>query len=438
MTTKQQIEMRQSETREKINALLSKDTKSDEEMTELRSLSKVMQDSEVELRASIAAETEVEQRVKELEPDAELRERVALRSKASLGRFLQSFLGGRLPSGPEAELVAASGVDTGANIPLELWDVGTKVEMRADAVTAAPSTVGVNFDRVEPKVFASSIASKLMIDMPRVKSGTFTTGTINAGLTASSRTKGDAQESTAATFTVQSSTVKSVSARLSITIEDIAAIGAGNFESALRENLSLALSAELDNQIINGNGTAPNLTGMFKRLTDPSTPATGVETWSRFASETCRSGRRIVGERTFRFVGGGWGGYLPAGLFHVSRRTDAEESAASYAKRTMAGFWTNARMPPKAAHLQQGILCRKGRSMMGAGEGIRLSVIPHWGMVSIDDLYTDSASGKRHFTAHVLVGNLILTQPEAYEQICLSGKCLIVDERIEIRAGRTR
>lgn len=416
MTTKQKIEMRQSETREKINALLQKDSKSDEEITELRNLSKVMQDSEVELRAALSADEGIEQKAKELEPDAELRERVALRSKASLGRFLQSFLGGRLPSGPEAELVAASGVDTGANIPLELWDVGTKVEMRADAVTAAPSMVGVNFDRVEPKVFASSIASKLMIDMPRVKSGTFTTGTINAGLTASSRTKGDAQESTAATFTVQSSTVKSVSARLSITIEDIAAIGAGNFESALRENLSLALSAELDNQIINGDGTAPNLTGMFKRLTDPSTPATGVETWSRFAAKHAG------------LVDGLWAGELSdlsvvvgVDTYRLACSTfqggDAEESAGSYAKRTMAGFWTNDRMPAKVSHLQQGILCRKGRSMMGAGEGIRLSVIPHWGMVSIDDLYTDSASGKRHFTAHVLVGNLILTQPEAYEQI---------------------
>ena len=416
MTTKQKIEMRQSETREKINALLSKDTKTDEEITELRGLSKTMQDSEVELRASLAAETELELKAREAAPDSELRERIGLRSKASLGRFLQSFLGGRLPSGPEAELVAASGVDTGANIPMELWDTGTRVELRADAVTSAPSTVGVNFDRVEPKVFASSIASKLMIDMPRVKSGTFSTGTINAGLTASSRTKGDAQESTAATFTVQSSTVKSVSARLSITVEDIAAIGAGNFESALRENLSLALSAELDAQIVNGNGAAPNLTGMFKRLTDPPAPSTGAETWSRFAAK--HAGQVdglwanelsdlsvVVGVETYRLA------------CSVFQGTDAEESAGSYAKRTMAGFWTNSRMPAKASHVQQAILCRKGRSMMGAGEGIRLSVLPHWGMVSIDDLFTDSASGKRHFTAHVLVGDLILTQPEAYEQI---------------------
>ena len=44
------------------------------------------------------------------------------------------------------------------------------------------------------------------------------------------------------------------SARLELTIEDIAAVGQENFESILRENLSLALSAELDKQGLNGAG----------------------------------------------------------------------------------------------------------------------------------------------------------------------------------------
>ena len=82
--------------------MLQKESKTDEDRTELRALTKTMQDSEVEFRAAIATEEAVELKAKELEPDAEMRERVELRSKASLGRFLQSFLGGRLPSGPEA------------------------------------------------------------------------------------------------------------------------------------------------------------------------------------------------------------------------------------------------------------------------------------------------------------------------------------------------
>ena len=35
----------------------------------------------------------------------------------------------------------------------------------------------------------------------------------------------------------------------------------------------------------------------------------------------------------------------------------------------------------------------------------------------IDDIYTSSASGERHLTAHVLLGDVALVQPDAYEQV---------------------
>ena len=53
-------------------------------------------------------------------------------------------------------------------------------------------------------------------------------------------------------------------------LEDIAAIGQDNFESALRDNLSLVLSAELDNQLLNGAGSSNDLTGLIARLTAAS------------------------------------------------------------------------------------------------------------------------------------------------------------------------
>ena len=56
----------------------------------------------------------------------------------------------------------------------------------------------------------------------------------------------------------------------------MAAVGQANFEPILRENLSLVLSDELDKQAINGDGSAPNLTGIFQRLTDPTDPTTVI------------------------------------------------------------------------------------------------------------------------------------------------------------------
>ena len=35
----------------------------------------------------------------------------------------------------------------------------------------------------------------------------------------------------------------------------------------------------------------------------------------------------------------------------------------------------------------------------------------------IDDIYTGSASGERYFTMHVLLGDVIVVQPDAYAQV---------------------
>ena len=187
-------------------------------------------------------------------PDAEARERLALRSKASLTAYLRAALAGRQVDGPEAELRSAAGIGDG--VPLELWDTAPieGQETRADAATGAPGTVGVNLDRIRPAVFAASIAPRLGIEMPRVESGSYASATITTSLTAGSQAKGGKAEATAAAFTVSSVTPKRISARLGIRVEDVASVGQANFESILRENLALVLSDALDDQVVNGSG----------------------------------------------------------------------------------------------------------------------------------------------------------------------------------------
>ena len=253
-----------------------------------------------------------------------------------------------------------------------------------------------------------------MIDMPRVPSGTYATGTISstAGsvLTADAVAKSAEVPQTAGVITVQTASPKRVGASLGLTLEDIAAIGTANFESVLRQNVSLTLSDELDNQMINGDGSSDDLTGIFERLTDPGAPAAAVETWTRFLAIQS-SGieglwatelehiAMVVGVDSYR---------LAAATFQGA---DSEESAASYLKRMGAGFWTNSRMPATAAHIQQGILCRKGRP------GMRTAVSPTWGSLSIDDIHTGARKGERYFTVSAIVGDVILVQPNAYQQV---------------------
>ena len=317
--------------------------------------------------------------------------------------------------GAEAELRDAAGIGDG-EIPLELWD--TETETRA--VTEAPGTVGVNLDRIRPAVFANSIAPRLGIDMPRVQSGTYASATITTNQTAEAKAKNAAIAATAGAFTVTTATPKRISARLELTLEDIAAVGQANFESALRQNLSLALSDALDDAALNGDGQNNKISGIFQRLTDPSAPGATVADFDDFVSEfvdgidglwanTTKDVAMVVGVDTYK---------VAAKAFRDATGQDLGDTTfADYAMAHFGGFWTNKRMPATASHVQQAILYRKGRSMMGGSGGMRTAVCPHWNSVSIDDIYTGSAKAERYFTVHVLLGDVILVQPDAYEQV---------------------
>ena len=56
---------------------------------------------------------------------------------------------------------------------------------------------------------------------------------------------------------------KRISGSLGLSLEDIAAIGSANSNLPCGENLSLVLSAELDNQLLNGAGSSNDLNGII-------------------------------------------------------------------------------------------------------------------------------------------------------------------------------
>ena len=422
MTESQKIELRRSKVRERLGEIqkLSGDEYTDEVKAEERALQDEYTGLEQRHRTAIIAEDKALDDAKGEAGDgidAEQRERIELRTKAQLSNFLTAAARGRLVDGPEAELCGAAGV---TGIPIELWDVPAPETRSAEqrAITPAPGTVGVNLDPIRPAVFANSIAARLGIDMPRVSSGTYATATITTSQTATAKAKSAAIDATAGALTVTTATPKRVSARLELTLEDIAAVGQSNFESILRQNLALALSDELDDQAINGDGQNNKLTGMFQRLTDPTAP-TAVADFDAFAAahangvdglwaNTIKEVGIVVGPDTYK---------LASRTFQTATNYKGEMSAAAYAMENTGGFWTNKRMPDPASDDQAAILYRMGRSAMGASMGMRTAVCPHWGEVSIDDIYSGSAKGERYFTMHVLLGDVILVQPDAYAQI---------------------
>ncbi|MYC99464.1 MAG: phage major capsid protein [Gammaproteobacteria bacterium] len=406
------MSIRSSEIREKLNELAGEETLTEEQRSEVDTLTEEYRDVETKRRAAIVAEDAEEREAAKADGqviDAELRERLELRKKATVTAYVQAALRGRRVDGAEHELSVAAGV--GGDIPLELWEPDPR-EVREEerAVTEAPGTVGVNMAPIQPAVFAPSIAASMGIDMPQVASGTFGQARINASLTASAKAKGSDIAATEATFTVATATPKRVSARLELLAEDIASAGVSNFESALRQNLSLVLSAELDNQFINGDGSGANVRGLFAALTNPTADGTtltfahGLEKLAAlidglWAMETAHV-RQIVGVDTYR---------LASKL--VTSASTGEVTLAEYLRRVSGGFRTNSRMPATASMKQQALAFRAGRG------GMRTAVSPHWGRLAITDVYTGSAKAETAVSFHVLVGDVLVIQPGAYSQI---------------------
>ena len=420
MLKSQSLSIERSEKSQRVNELLGKDKLSTEERSELDGLSTRLQAVEVEFRAAVVVESaeaaEAERKAGRL-PDAELRERLDLRARADLTNFIQAALQGRTASGAEAELQAAAGC---TGIPLEIFepDPRLETETRVDAATEAPTTgTGSTLAPIRPAVFSASIAARLGIEMPRTGSGGYSEATIDTSLSAASVAAGADANSTPATFRVATASPKRISARLSIRIEDVAKVGQANFSAALRQNLMLKLSDELDRQLINGAGSGNDLTGLIERLTAPADPVAIVDFdafIASFANEVdglwaldCMGVAAVVGPASYR---------LAAQTFQTAASFKGETSAATYLMKNTGGFWTNSRMPdPDNSNFQQGIAYKMGMSTIPNAP--RTAVAPTWNEIAIDDIYSDSASGTRHLTMHILVGDVLLVQPNAYARI---------------------
>ncbi len=416
MTLTQRLTIRTSEQRSRLAELAGLDELTDEQRAELGTLGTEHQDTEAQLRAAIASAPDADPAIVPT-VDPEVRERLELRGRASLGRYLAAMLTGQSVTGPEAEYQAACKVP---GIPIDLFEQD-RPETR-DVASGVPATgAGATLAPIQPFVFAQSIAPILGIEMPSVGSGSYSEMTISTALTAAAKTKATAQESTAAVMTPATATPRSIRGRLTLNLEDIAAIGQANFESALRQNAQAVVSDALDTQVITGNGTAPNLDGLIHQLTDPSNPGTTAN----FDAFVAAFADAIDGLWAPTMMDLGMvvnvDAYKLAAKSYRDRVIDSGnrggvslggKTAADYLRAYTGGFWTNKRMPATDSTIARGIVHRKGRM------GLRTACLPTWGSIAVDDIYSDAQSGQRHFTLNILVGSkVLLVQPDAYKLI---------------------
>ena len=348
--------------------------------------------------------------------DAEARERIELRSKVSIGRYLAiGMKGGRL-DGAEEEYRQAVGASE-RTIPIDAFESegSDEPERRADMATAAPGTIGVNMQGVVPAAFSGSIASRIGIAMPRAPSGQYSVPRLTTNLTAGTKAKGAVQESTAGQFTVISAKPTRISARLSLRAEDLAEVGIPNFEGALRQNLRLVLGDKLDEQLIAGDGTDPNVQGLMAQLTADDAPGAAVR-FATFAADMAGllDGKWAAMLRHLRLVSNA---AVYGKLASTFASSDDSVTALDWASRHDLSVWCNARMPASASNVGKCIAMRSGAMVEPMEAASMPACSPFWGDIEISDPYSDSGSATRHVTLHVLLGDVLIKQPDAFAEV---------------------
>ena len=260
-----ELRERQSKERGRMAELAVADELTDETRAELDAMEKGTADLERQLRAATVAveNEETEQRDAAATGnkeglDTEDRERLELRSKARMGRYVLAAMENRSVDGAEGELNAAVGI--GANrFPLELLapPERTRPEQRTEdrAVTAADTQTMPRtwLDRL----FAETAAMRLGITMESVPVGAASFPVTTAGASAAQRGKDQSAADTAWTVGVVEMKPKRNAATLKFSIEDTARIP--GLEAALTRDLRMALTEGIDRAIFIGDsGATPN------------------------------------------------------------------------------------------------------------------------------------------------------------------------------------
>ena len=404
MTTQQRIELKRSEIRQRLGAIaelegeaLTDDVTSERDglMTELRS-------SENQLQAAIQAEAaESAKAVTEPTEDSETRERRELRSKARVSDHLAAALVGRGVTGASAEYSDAVG--TPGLMPLELLE---SMEPEVRAVTPGPSDETVSATRpTVPYAFARTDAAALGIAMPMVAPGEQHYPALTTAPPAGPKAADGAAAQTAAAFTLTKRDPKRITGQFLIRVEDIALMP--SMEADLRRGITSAMANSLDAQVISGDGSAPNLSGLFNQSTNVAvdgtkeTFGTAIERFAGVVDGKQANGfgdiRALIGVATFK---------LYAALFANSNKGDI--SAYDHLTSKLGMLRVSTRVPAVASSGQKGIAVLTAQDQP--------VTVPVWkGVELIVDPYTQAAKGQRVVTAVTLVGSPFV--PYAADQV---------------------
>ena len=286
-----------------------------------------------------------------------------------------------------------------------------EIEVRTETAITAPTTGNPQTqNEILARVFKRSATSFLNVSMPSVPAGTASYPVFATGADASMAIKGAAVDADAATFTSNIISPTRLSAAYLWSVEDT--VATRGLEEALRSDLSMVMSDEMDDQILNGNGTAPNIAGFLGGGSDGlSIPADIVAAGAVSNNATYSDFRKL-------YVNNVDGRYANAaseiravvspGLYAyadgVFRSNESEDTGLMAAQRIGGGFRVCAHVPAKA---------NKNEIALWHRGSARAAVAPVWqGIRLIRDEITQANKGRVRLTAIALFGFRIIRKAQ--------------------------
>ncbi len=392
MTPLQTAQLRQSETRSAIAAILEKPERSDDDRAELSKLTTRAQEFEIEIRAALVSETEIDTPVANDTPEG--RELRSLFGRVDVDDYFNEILTGKPADAPARELRSALlGDDVGAGyLPLDLL---LDLETRADAISTVSAPIQASQQTIAGRVFATGAAAYMGVSFPSVPVGTVAYPRISSGTTADVRSEGVELDGMAAALTTE--TANPVGLTASYTIPTEATYRIQGYQGALRADMQGVLSEKLDALALNGQAavqdTSPEIDGIIRSLADPTNPtatATALDFLDAYTSSV--DGRHADSDAAVRLL-------TNAACYRYAYGLQLETSGELLRDRLPRDrFRASALMPDTASDIATALVYSSGSPARGF-------IVPVWrGVEIIVDPYTLAKKRQRILTATMFVG----------------------------------
>ena len=427
MTIRQKLQIEASEKRQRINELLGKDEKTEQDHSELSDLTKRMQTLEIETRAAIVAEGEEEQRrVGETQDgDGESAELRSLFSRVSLNDYLAPASAGTGVDGAARELNAALGVSVmgpsgGVAVPFHMLMERrhSEPELETRAYTDTSNNDGQETQRpILQRLFGPGVMDYLGVRIDSVPVGRAEWPLLSGGTTAAQTKEGTAAAAAAnATFDYANLKPKRLTGSYEYTVEMAASVQ--DLEQALRRDLADVIKSKMTDTIINGtkptNAAPQGIEGFLTKVT--STDFGALATAATFGelhangvdgihAEMETQVKSIIGIKTYQRA---------AGVYLAG----SGEAGSDLLKRRSGGCYASSYIPVVASHKQSAILHSAG----GNGGSMRGdSVAAMWPTLEvIRDHYTKAGEGGVLLTWITLWDAVVAFRSDAYKHYMLT------------------